>query len=241
MWRSGWRTTAAATTGPARQPRPTSSHPGDVHEPDAAQPFSSVRMAGLRRVPMTPACDRRLSLLDLLSRRPSCAPPCPSDRAGSTAWRGGPSPTASLRSSAMVGECSGKMRSTPWPNDTLRTVNEARVPPRCRPMTTPSKTWMRSLSPSRTFTCTRTVSPDFIAGRSVSCDFSTSSIALIAAPIQVAEGRPSPIMRSAIRLSPTRAVSAVLRRRAPPSSSRSGRRSSVRASASRFRHRRISA
>src|SRR5438034_8757715 len=46
-------------------------------------------------------------------------------------------------------------------------------------MTTPSKIWMRSLSPSRTFTCTRTVSPDFIAGRSVSCDFSTSSIALM--------------------------------------------------------------
>ena len=75
---------------------------------------------------------------------------------------------------AIVGECSGKMRSTPWPNDTLRTVNEARVPPRCMPMTMPSKIWMRSLSPSRTFTCTRTVSPDFIAGRSVICDFSTS-------------------------------------------------------------------
>ena len=41
---------------------------------------------------------------------------------------------------AMVGECSGKMRSTPWPNDTLRTVNDARVPPRCTPMTTPSNT-----------------------------------------------------------------------------------------------------
>src|SRR3954468_7649 len=81
---------------------------------------------------------------------------------------------------AMVGECSGKMRSTPCPNDTLRTVNEARVPPRCRPMTMPSKIWMRSLSPSRTFTCTRTVSPDFMSGRSVICDFSTSSIALIA-------------------------------------------------------------
>src|SRR5882757_10008912 len=71
------------------------------------------------------------------------------------------------------------MRSTPWPNDTLRTVNEARVPPRCMPMTTPSNTWMRSLSPSRTLTCTLTVSPDFIAGRSANCDFSTSSIALM--------------------------------------------------------------
>src|SRR5262245_19369914 len=77
----------------------------------------------------------------------------------------------------MVGECSGKMRSTPWPKETLRTVNDARVPPRWRPITTPSKIWMRSLSPSRTFTCTLTVSPAFIAGRSASCDFSTNSIA----------------------------------------------------------------
>src|SRR5256714_7165680 len=84
----------------------------------------------------------------------------------------------------MVGACSGKMRSTPCPNDTLRTVNDARVPPRCRPMTTPSKIWMRSLSPSRTRTCTRTVSPDRIAGRSVSCVFSTSSIALISKLLQ---------------------------------------------------------
>src|SRR3954468_5728693 len=47
------------------------------------------------------------------------------------------------------------------------------------PMTTPSNTWMRSLSPSRTLTCTLTVSPDFIAGRSANCDFSTNSIALM--------------------------------------------------------------
>src|SRR6478672_7885202 len=84
----------------------------------------------------------------------------------------------------MIGECSGKMRSTPWPNDTLRTVNDARVPPRCRPMTTPSKIWMRSLSPSRTFTCTRTVSPARIAGRSVIWAFSTSSIVLMSELLQ---------------------------------------------------------
>ncbi len=60
---------------------------------------------------------------------------------------------------AIVGECSGKMRSTPCPNDTLRTVNEARAPPRCIPMTMPSKIWMRSLSPSRTFTCTARCRP----------------------------------------------------------------------------------
>src|SRR3990170_1410147 len=77
----------------------------------------------------------------------------------------------------MIGECSGKMRSTPWPNDTLRTVNDARTPPRCMPMTMPSNTWMRSLSPSRTLTCTFTVSPACICGRSVICVFSTTSIA----------------------------------------------------------------
>src|SRR4029450_9816712 len=76
------------------------------------------------------------------------------------------------------------MRSTPWPNDTFRTVNDARVPPRCRPITTPSKIWMRSLSPSRTFTWTRTVSPAFIAGRSVNWAFSTSSIALMSQLLQ---------------------------------------------------------
>src|SRR4029453_13578257 len=80
---------------------------------------------------------------------------------------------------AIVGECSGKMRSTPWPKETLRTVNDARRPPRCMPITMPSKIWMRSLSPSRTFTCTRTVSPDFMSGRSVNCDFSTASIAFM--------------------------------------------------------------
>src|ERR1043165_2712544 len=80
---------------------------------------------------------------------------------------------------AIVGECSGKIRSTPWPKDTFRTVKLARAPPRCSPMMIPSKIWMRSLSPSRTLTCTRTVSPDFMAGRSASCGFSTSSIAPI--------------------------------------------------------------
>src|SRR6185503_3332338 len=84
----------------------------------------------------------------------------------------------------IVGEWSGRIRSTPWPNDTFRTVNDARVPPRCIPITTPSKIWMRSLSPSRTFTWTRTVSPAFIAGRSVIWAFSTSSIALMSQLLQ---------------------------------------------------------
>ena len=68
--------------------------------------------------------------LALSARRHSFARRTLADRITSTFW--------------MVGECSGKIRSTPWPNDTLRTVNDARVPPRCWPMTTPSKIWMRS-------------------------------------------------------------------------------------------------
>src|SRR5262249_41731288 len=80
---------------------------------------------------------------------------------------------------SMTGECSGKIRSTPWPNDTLRTVNVARAPPRCIPITMPSNTWMRSLSPSRTFTCTFTVSPGLIAGRLASCPRSTVSTAFM--------------------------------------------------------------
>src|SRR4051812_47934674 len=48
MWRSGCRTTAAATTGPARQPRPTSSTPATCTNPTRRSAFSSVRIAGTR-------------------------------------------------------------------------------------------------------------------------------------------------------------------------------------------------
>src|SRR5687767_15836784 len=48
MCLSGWRTTAAATTGPARQPRPTSSTPATCTNPTRRSVFSSVRMAGTR-------------------------------------------------------------------------------------------------------------------------------------------------------------------------------------------------
>src|SRR5205809_7388807 len=48
MARSGWSTTAAATTGPARQPRPTSSTPATYMKPTRRSAFSSVRMAGTR-------------------------------------------------------------------------------------------------------------------------------------------------------------------------------------------------
>src|SRR5437660_169657 len=74
------------------------------------------------------------------------------------------------------------MRSTPTPYDTLRTVKVELRCPRFLRMTTPSKIWMRSLSPSLIFVCTRTVSPTRNAGtwpRASGLTFfcSTSSIA----------------------------------------------------------------
>src|SRR5688572_23676045 len=44
----GSSTTAAATTGPARQPRPTSSTPATCTNPTRRSAFSSVRIAGTR-------------------------------------------------------------------------------------------------------------------------------------------------------------------------------------------------
>src|SRR6266705_3582577 len=56
------------------------------------------------------------------------------------------------------------MRSTPTPYETFRTVKVELRWPRLLRMTTPSKIWMRSLSPSLIFVCTRTVSPTRNAG-----------------------------------------------------------------------------
>src|SRR6267143_765077 len=74
------------------------------------------------------------------------------------------------------------MRSTPTPYETLRTVKVELRCPRFRRMTTPSKIWMRSLSPSLILVCTRTVSPTRNCGswaRTSGLTFrnSTSSIA----------------------------------------------------------------
>ena len=52
----------------------------------------------------------------------------------------------------MVGECTGKVRSTPTLNETLRTVNVSRIPPPCRRITTPWNTWIRERFPSVTLT-----------------------------------------------------------------------------------------
>ena len=51
------------------------------------------------------------------------------------------------------------MRSTPTPNDCLRTVNVSRAPEPWRAITMPSKTWVRLRVPSTTWKCTRTRSP----------------------------------------------------------------------------------
>src|SRR5207249_9594514 len=50
MARSGCSTTAAATTGPARQPRPTSSTPATCTKPTRRSAFSSVRIASGRDI-----------------------------------------------------------------------------------------------------------------------------------------------------------------------------------------------
>src|SRR5437773_1315877 len=80
----------------------------------------------------------------------------------SLARRTRPLRTSSI--SAIAGECSGKIRSTPTPAEILRTVKVALIPAPRRPMPTPSKACSRSLSPSRTRTITRTVSPGSKAG-----------------------------------------------------------------------------
>src|SRR6476469_4383023 len=66
----------------------------------------------------------------------------------------------------MTGECTGKVRSTPTPKLTLRTVNVSRTPSPCRRMTTPWNSWTRERLPSTTFTCTLRVSPARKAGTS---------------------------------------------------------------------------
>src|SRR4051794_10265753 len=68
---------------------------------------------------------------------------------------------------SMIGVWIGKVRSTPTPKLTFRTVNVSRTPPPCRRMTTPWKTWMRSRLPSRTRTWTLTVSPGRNSGTSL--------------------------------------------------------------------------
>src|SRR6478609_11321032 len=75
---------------------------------------------------------------------------------------------------SIFGECTGNVRSTPTPNDCLRT------PAPWRLSTIPSKTCTRRRWPSITWKCTRTVSPALNGGRFVrSCCCSRLSITLL--------------------------------------------------------------
>src|SRR5436309_4410275 len=71
----------------------------------------------------------------------------------------------SIRS--IFGECTGNVRSTPTPNDCLRTVNVSRTPAPCRLITIPSKTCTLRRWPSITWKWTRTESPALNGGRFV--------------------------------------------------------------------------
>src|SRR6478735_50967 len=65
-----------------------------------------------------------------------------------------------------MGEWIGKVRSTPTPKETLRTVKVRPTPEPCSLITTPWKTWTRERLPSTTFTCTLMVSPARKSGTS---------------------------------------------------------------------------
>src|SRR5438876_1871034 len=69
--RSGWSTTAAATTGPARQPRPTSSTPATYMKPARRSAFSSVRMAGTRVTVYVPGLRCQFCVLRFSFRPPA--------------------------------------------------------------------------------------------------------------------------------------------------------------------------
>src|SRR6187401_498007 len=67
----------------------------------------------------------------------------------------------------MIGECIGKVRSTPTPKLTLRTVKVSRTPLPLIRITTPWNTCTRSRVPSTTRTCTFNVSPGPKSGMSL--------------------------------------------------------------------------
>src|SRR5262245_63901049 len=96
----------------------------------------------------------------------------------------------------MMGECTGKVRSTPTPKLTLRTVKVSRLPLPLRRITTPWNTWTRSRLPSTTRTCTFRVSPGANSGTSSrSCVRSTRSVAFIEGGSREQSGRESNRLR----------------------------------------------
>src|SRR5512134_3394880 len=95
----------------------------------------------------------------------------------------------------MIGECSGKIRSTPTEKLTFRTVKVSCAPPPERAITLPWKTWTRSRLPSTTRTWTFTSSPGANDGMSSRrCCWSTRSVDFMARPSeQQADGERSRI------------------------------------------------
>src|SRR3954453_22250503 len=77
---------------------------------------------------------------------------------------------------SIFGECTGNVRSTPTPKESLRTVKVSRAPLPWRRITTPSKTWVRRRLPSTTWKWTRTRSPAWNAGTRRSWAFSRFSM-----------------------------------------------------------------
>ena len=69
------------------------------------------------------------------------------------------------------------MRSTPTPNDCLRTVNVSLAPAPRRAITTPSNTWVRRRVPSTTWKWTRTRSPG--ANRGIRLSWRCSMLSMI--------------------------------------------------------------
>ena len=76
------------------------------------------------------------------------------------------SPRVTISISSKIGEWSGKVRSTPTPKETLRTVKVRPMPAPWMRITTPWKIWTRERVPSMTLTWTLTVSPARNSGRS---------------------------------------------------------------------------
>src|SRR4051812_8120175 len=91
----------------------------------------------------------------------------------------------------MIGECSGKVRSTPTPKETLRTVKVRPTPEPCTRITTPWKTWTRERLPSTTFTWTLMVSPARKAGTSSRfIELPSSAMTLVMSLLASATGQP---------------------------------------------------
>src|ERR1700722_19786873 len=84
------------------------------------------------------------------------------------------------------------VRSTPTPKEILRTVKVSLFPRPRRLITTPSKTWMRSLSPSLTFMWILTVSPgrNVVLCSAVDVFFFSSNAAIIAVLLDFLSLRP---------------------------------------------------